>query len=137
MEPLILLTFFFFLLSLYFYLKYKMTLVRINTIIEERLRKKEKEIREDAIKRSVSVISGKVIERLIPFVKKFPFNPRDVRWIGEPVDLVIFDGCSKGKINEIIFCEVKSGSSKLSPIQRSVKEAVIKKKVKWLEVFVK
>lgn len=137
MEPIILLTFFFFVLSLYFYLKYKMTLVRIDTIIEEKLRKKEKEIREDAIKRSLSVISGKVIEKLIPLVKKFPFNPRDVRWIGDPVDLVIFDGYSKGKVNEIIFCEVKSGLSRLNPIQRSTKDAVIKKKVKWLEVFVK
>ena len=137
MEPVILLTFFFFLLSLYFYLKYKMTLVKINTIIEKRLRKKEKEIREDAIKRSTSVISGKVIEKLIPLTKKFPFNPRDARWIGDPVDLVIFDGYSKGKVNGIVFCEVKSGSSKLTPIQESIKKAVINKKVKWLEVFVK
>ena len=133
----ILLVFFFFVLSLYFYFKYKITLARIQSIIEENLRKKEKEIREDAIKRSASVISGKVIEKLLPFTKEFPFNPRDVRWIGDPVDLVIFDGYSKGKVNKVVFCEIKSGSSKLTPIQQSIKVAIIKKKVKWLEVFVK
>jgi len=36
-------------------------------------------------------------------------------------------------INEIVFVEVKSGDSKLSSIEKKVKDAIKKKKVSWEE----
>ncbi|MDI6798763.1 MAG: Holliday junction resolvase-like protein [Candidatus Aenigmarchaeota archaeon] len=96
----------------------------------------EEKIREDAIIRSARALSGKTLEKLVPFLKAFPYDPHDIRWLGDPIDLVIFDGYSsaQGKgLNQIVFCEVKSGNSRLTAIQNRIKELVERKKVKWEE----
>ncbi|HWQ66181.1 MAG TPA: Holliday junction resolvase-like protein [Methanospirillum sp.] len=88
-------------------------------------RKEEERIRQDAIKRSREVIHGKVTEHLIPFFPSFPWNPSDARFLGSPVDFVVFDGLSEGEVREIIFVEVKSGINKrLSSRERSVERCV-------------
>ena len=46
-------------------------------------------IRADAIKRSSAVISGKVTEHLTPYLGVFPYNPKDARFLGTPVDLIV------------------------------------------------
>jgi len=104
--------------------------------IKEWKEKEEEKIREDAIKRSARILSGKTLEKLVPFLENFPYDAHDVRWIGDPIDLIIFDGysSSQGKdVKQIVFCEVKSGKSKISRIQNKIKEAVEKKKVRWEE----
>ena len=102
--------------------------------IKEWTEKEERRIREDAITRSARTLSGKALEKFVPFLDKFPYNPHDVRWLGDPIDLVIFDGySSNGNLEQIVFCEVKSGESKLSKIQNKIKELIEHKKVKWFE----
>lgn len=91
--------------------------------------KYEDEIRRDAIERSKSVILGKVTEHLVPYLPNFNFNPKDVRFIGSPVDLIVFDGLDEGELRRIVFVEVKSGKSTLSKREKMVKEAIEKKKV--------
>lgn len=97
-------------------------------------------IRKDAVKRSMAVNLGKITEHLIPFSDQFNkrnFSPQDCRFIGSPVDLIVFDGASphseKGQVT-IYFIEVKTGKSALKEGQRLVKEAVIAKRVEWLEL---
>lgn len=41
--------------------------------VNEEIRTKKEEIREDVIKRSTSIRVGKEIERLIPFTSDFPY----------------------------------------------------------------
>jgi predicted Holliday junction resolvase-like endonuclease len=102
--------------------------------VEEFLRKEEQRIREDAIARSARTLSGKTLEKLVPFLENFPYDAHDIRWLGDPVDLVIFDGySSQGTPSQIVFCEVKSGESKLTKIQNRIKELIEKKKVGWEE----
>lgn len=101
--------------------------------VKEWLEKEEGRIRKDAIERSARTLSGKTLEKLIPFLEKFPYNPHDLRWLGDPIDFVIFDGYSKKSPEQIVFCEVKSGESNLSKVQNEIKELVEKKKVKWFE----
>jgi len=101
--------------------------------IKEWLQKEEGNIRKDAIERSARILSGKTLEKLIPFLDKFPYNPHDLRWLGDPIDFVIFDGYSKKSPEQIVFCEVKSGESNLTKTQSEIKELVEKKKVKWIE----
>jgi len=101
--------------------------------VKEWLEKEEVRIRKDAIERSARTLSGKTLEKLIPFLEKFPYNPHDLRWLGDPIDFVIFDGYSKKSLEQIVFCEVKSGESNLSKVQNEIKELVEKKKVKWFE----
>jgi predicted Holliday junction resolvase-like endonuclease len=44
-------------------------------------------IRADAIKRSSAVVSGKVTEHLMPYMGILPYNPKDARFLGAPIDL--------------------------------------------------
>lgn len=87
-------------------------------------RRREKEIRADAIKRSKAVVTGKVAEHLVPFTADFGFNPRDIRFLGSPVDFVCFDGLTEGSLDQIVFVEVKSGMSGLSTRERQVRNIV-------------
>lgn len=102
--------------------------------VRDWLERKESEIREDAAARSGRTLSGKALEKLVPFLKDFPYDPHDVKWLGDPVDLVIFDGYSHSREpTQIVFCEVKSGNSSLSPSQKKIKELIDEKKIKWFE----
>ncbi|MBI4010555.1 MAG: hypothetical protein HY361_05240 [Candidatus Aenigmarchaeota archaeon] len=121
-------------LLVYFVIKDLRWRYKFEQKIKEWLDKEEKRIRQDAIQRSARVLSGKTLEKFVPFLDRFTYNPHDVRWLGDPIDLVIFDGYSdNGNIRQIVFCEIKSGNSKLSNIQRKIKELVEQKQIKWVE----
>ena len=89
--------------------------------------------REDAIKQSRAVLSGQFSEQIAPYLPDFPFNPTEARFIGKPIDFVVFKGMDEKKIEEIVFVEVKSGQSQLSKIEKSLKSAVENKNVSWHE----
>lgn len=96
----------------------------------------EKTIRQDASKRSVSIVLGKVTEHLVPFSEAFKnFNPKDARFLGSPIDLIVFDGVEEKKDKLMIwFVEVKTGTSALNSTQKRIREAVKDKRVDWMEV---
>lgn len=94
----------------------------------------EEAIRQDAIARSRAVISGKVTEHFVPYLPDFPFNPKDARFIGSPVDLIVFDGLDEGEVRRVVLIEVKTGSSALSARERRVRAAVQAGQVEWLEL---
>lgn len=91
-------------------------------------------VRQDAIQRSLAVTTGKVYEQLVPFLPDFAFNPKDARFLGSPVDLVVFDGLSDGAVRRIVFVEVKTGGADLSVRERRVRDAVQGGQVEWLEM---
>jgi predicted Holliday junction resolvase-like endonuclease len=93
-------------------------------------------IREDAVQRSQAVTAGKVHEQLIPYLPAFPYNPKDVRFLGSPVDLVVFDGLAEGRLRRIVFLEVKTGRSGLTSRERCVRDAVQAGEVEWTEIRV-
>ena len=93
-------------------------------------------VRHDAVQRSLSVISGKVHEQLVPFFPDFPFNPKDARFLGSPVDFVVFDGLSDGDVRRVVFVEVKTGDADLTTRERRVRDAVQAGRVDWLELRV-
>lgn len=94
--------------------------------LQEWLRQNEARIREDAIRRSVSTILGRVGEQLAPFLvsQRLGADPRDFRFIGSPVDYVVFRGLSNGKVEEVVFLEVKTGRAALTEREREVRRAV-------------
>jgi predicted Holliday junction resolvase-like endonuclease len=93
-------------------------------------------IREDAVQRSQAVTAGKVYEQLIPYLPAFPYNPKDVRFLGSPVDLVVFDGLAEGVVRRIVFVEVKTGRAGLTVRERCVRDAVQAGEVEWSELRV-
>ena len=91
-------------------------------------------VRKDAIQRSLAVTAGKVYEQLVPYLPDFPFNPKDVRFLGSPVDFVVFDGLSDGQVTRIVFVEVKTGAAVLSTRERRVRDAVQEGRIEWHEL---
>ncbi|MDD1717974.1 MAG: Holliday junction resolvase [Methanoregulaceae archaeon] len=87
--------------------------------------KEEARIRSDAISRSEAAIRGRITEHLIPYFSNFPYNPKDARFLGTPVDFIVFDGLSSGTLREIVLVEVKSGeSARMSPREKSVQDCI-------------
>ena len=94
----------------------------------------KKKLRKDAVKRSKAVINGQVAEQIAPFLPDFPANPSDARFIGKPVDFIVFSGLSENeKIDEILFVEVKTGKSLLSEREKEVKKAIEQRRVRYVE----
>lgn len=90
--------------------------------------------RRDATTRSRSVLLGEVYEKVAPFLPEFPFAPRDMVFLGKGVDYIVFDGLSEGKLERIVFLELKSGSSRLSKNEAMIREAIRRKKVDYQEL---
>jgi predicted Holliday junction resolvase-like endonuclease len=83
--------------------------------------------RREAIRGSRLTKGGQIAEHLAPFLPGFceSFNPKDARFVGHPVDFVVFDGLEEGEVRSIVLLEVKSGdSSDLNKRQRQIRRAV-------------
>jgi predicted Holliday junction resolvase-like endonuclease len=91
-------------------------------------------IREDAVQRSLAVTAGKVHEQLVPYLPEFGFNPKDARFLGSPVDLVVFDGLADGEVKRVVFLEVKTGGASLTARERQVREVIEAREVAWVEL---
>lgn len=89
--------------------------------------------RKDAIMKSRAVLGGQFSENLAPYLPNFPYLPTECRFLGKPTDFIVFKGMDEKKIDEVVFVEVKSGNSKLTPQEKNLKEAIAKKKVKFEE----
>ncbi|MEM3641478.1 MAG: Holliday junction resolvase-like protein [Candidatus Bathyarchaeia archaeon] len=102
---------------------------RLRELKSEFERRLEEE-REDARKRSRAVSKGMMLENICPYLPNFKHHPRDARFIGDPIDFVIFDGLfSKGRISEVVVAEVKSGNATLNDVEKSIKRAIEKGRV--------
>jgi predicted Holliday junction resolvase-like endonuclease len=93
-----------------------------------------KAVRRDAVLRSQSATMGKVSEQLMPYFPDFEWNPKDARFLGSPVDFIVFDGLNDGALRRVIFVEVKTGSSALSSRERLLRDAIHGARVEWREI---
>jgi predicted Holliday junction resolvase-like endonuclease len=91
-------------------------------------------IREDAVQRSLAVTAGKVHEQLIPYLPEFGFNPKDARFLGSPVDLIVFDGLASGDVRRVVFLEVKTGAAPLTSRERQVRNVIEAREVEWVQI---
>lgn len=82
--------------------------------------------RRDATKRSRGVLGGKAGEQLAPLVPDFcaRYDASEARFLGAPIDYVVFDGIGAGDLREIVLVEVKTGSGRLNANERQVEQAV-------------
>ncbi len=95
--------------------------------------KRVPKIREDAVKRSRHVLSGQFSEQLAPYLPDFPYSPTEARFIGKPIDFLVFKGMDEKEIEEVVCVEVKSGKSGLSTPERILRDVIRDKKVSWEE----
>jgi predicted Holliday junction resolvase-like endonuclease len=87
--------------------------------------------RRDAARRSRGVRAGRAAEQLAPLAPGFAdrFDPADARFLGAPVDFVVFDGLAGGELREVVLVEVKTGSGRLNANERLVRAAVAEGRV--------
>jgi predicted Holliday junction resolvase-like endonuclease len=81
---------------------------------------------------TASVNLGFILERLAPALQEFRFEKNDCRSLFDPIDYVIFEGLHKtGKVQKIIFTDIKSGDAKLKNKQKAIKQLVNDKKIEF------
>ncbi|MBS3081845.1 hypothetical protein J4416_02830 [Candidatus Pacearchaeota archaeon] len=106
----------------------------LGTFRRERLWQQQlPEHRADAIARSRSVLAGNFSEQLAPYLPGFPFKPTECKFIGKPIDFIVFHGLDEKNVTGVTFVEVKSGKSKLSGTEKTVKESIENKNVRWFD----
>lgn len=98
---------------------------------ESELEKRKKLATEKAEITTKAVNIGKNLEKVLPTMKDFKWELPDSRFLGDPIDLIIFNGLSEGKVNSMNFIEVKSGKARLNEHQKSIKDAIEDKKVSY------
>ncbi len=82
--------------------------------------------RRDAVRRSRSALAGRSSEQLAPLFDGFAerYDPADARFLGAPVDFVVFDGLGNGELREVVLVEVKTGAGRLNANERQVRDAI-------------
>lgn len=98
---------------------------------EVKLEKRKKLATEKAEITTKAVNVGKTLEKVLPTMKDFKWNVPDSKFLGDPIDLVIFNGLSMGKVSSLSFVEVKSGNASLNNHQKSIRDAIEDRKVSY------
>jgi predicted Holliday junction resolvase-like endonuclease len=106
---------------------------RLENEADKALSKAKRRIRKDAIEQSRVSQLGKTLEKIAPMFPGFGHHPADVRPIFDPIDFVVFDGHFHGEVTDITFVEFKTGGGRMSDIQKSIRDAVHRKKVHFEE----
>jgi len=97
---------------------------------EEAIRTEE--TRQSAIRDSRRVLGGKFTEQMAPYLPEFKYDPTEARFIGSPVDFIVFPGLAQEDPTEVVLIEVKSGkNNRLTPRERKVRELVEAGLVRW------
>ena len=94
-----------------------------------------KRARKESVSLSRATRDGRAYEQLVPYLPEFEdqFDRCDARFLGSPIDFVVFDGLygPDRALSEIVFVEVKSASPRLGPGEKAVKEAVEEQRIRW------
>ncbi len=91
--------------------------------------------RKSAVVQSRAVLGGKFTEQMVPYFPDFKYDPTEVRFIGSPIDLIVFPGLARGDPEEIVILEIKTGkSAQLTPAQKKIRRLVEEGMVRWDEI---
>jgi len=88
-----------------------------------------------AQKRSVNtsraVLKGKMAEQMAPIMPEFQYLPSDAKFLGDPVDYVVFDGytdlrdgAGRPEDIEVVLIDIKSGGARLTKGQQAIAQAI-------------
>ncbi len=81
-------------------------------------------------KKSSETRLGQISEHLVPFLTNCQHDPKNMHFLGNPIDYVVFDFDQA----TITFLEVKSGNSKASKRQKIVKNIIKSGRVFYEEI---
>ena len=78
---------------------------------------------------------GNFLEMAIPTARDFKWIVPDSKYLGKPIDLLVFNGLSNGKVKSLSFVEVKTGDADLTDNEESIRDAIDDRRVSY-KVFV-
>ena len=91
-----------------------------------------------SVNTSRAVLKGKMAEQLAPILPEFPYLPSDAKFLGDPIDYIIFngytdlrDGAGKVEDIEIILVDIKSGGARLTKGQLAIAEAIKQGRIRF------
>ena len=95
-----------------------------------------------AQKRSVNtsraVLKGKMAEQLAPILPEFQYLPSDAKFLGDPLDYVVFngysdfrDGAGRAEDIEVVLIDIKSGAARLTKGQQAIAQAIKQGRVRF------
>lgn len=101
---------------------------KLESTVDSTVKQAVDEARKDSIKRQRSILKGQATEHLAPYINS-KYSPKDYKFIGDPIDYIIYDGLSEIKskddtIKSIIFMDIKTGKSQLNRAQKAVRECI-------------
>ena len=111
---------------------------------QQRLDKDIKEAQKRSNNMQRNVLKGQIGEQFTPFITDFPYNPSDCRFMGEPIDYVIFQNlheCADGNVPiedvHLIIAEVKTGNARLNQRQKIIKQVIENGQISFKELRIK
>jgi len=111
---------------------------------QQQLEKDIKEAQKRSNNMQRNVLKGQIGEQFTPFITDFPYNPSDCRFMGEPIDYVIFQNlheCADGNVPiedvHLIIAEVKTGNARLNQRQKIIKQVIENGQVSFKELRIK
>lgn len=122
----------------------KTTMIGREAGFQQQLDKDIKEAQKRSNNMQRNVLKGQIGEQFMPFITDFPYNPSDCRFMGEPIDYVIFQNlhkCADGNVPiedvHLIIAEVKTGNARLNQRQKIIKQAIRNGQVSFKELRIK
>lgn len=98
-----------------------MYLIRLYNYQQETIKKQLDDINKlISSKKQSEVRLGQISEHFAPLLKDFPYDSKNVRFLGSPIDFVVFEF----EQEKIVFIEFKTGNSKESSRQRTVRKII-------------
>ncbi len=106
--------------------------------LERQHRVEIRRARKESTDQSRAVLKGKMAEQIAPMLPGFDYWPSDARFLGDPVDYVVFNGYSEikdagldGEDLEIIILDIKQGRAHLTQGQRQIAKALQEGRVRF------
>ncbi|MCH4248020.1 Holliday junction resolvase-like protein [Acinetobacter populi] len=94
--------------------------------------------RKRSVNTSRAVLKGKMAEQFAPLFPEFDYLPSDAKFLGDPVDYVVFSGYSEYREGlcdaediEVIFIDIKSGQARLTKGQQAIAQAIEEGRVRF------
>ncbi len=93
---------------------------------ESEWQKKLVSLRGKIAEKQRASVKGNVAETFAPMLGDFPFKPSECKFLGDPIDYVVFEGLDERNVTGIHFVDVKADTSQLKKHQRQIRDIIAK-----------
>ena len=93
---------------------------------ESEWQKKLVSLRGKIAEKQRASVKGNVAETFAPMLGDFPFKPSECKFLGDPIDYVVFEGLDERNVTGIHFVDVKADTADLSTHQRQIRDIIAK-----------